>query len=395
VPLLLRVGEHIRAARTAAAERDTLERVVRSASDAIIGADLERRITLFNPGAEQLLGYAAEEVMGRESTMLHSPHGVRAKAAELGVADDFDTVAGQMLEPGQAGAYIGFVRKDGTERTHSMTLDRILDDRGRPVGYLSISEDVTERLEAERAVQDALERLREVDAVKDAFISSVSHELRTPITSIVGYLEMLEEGDFGALGDAQLRAVRRVIANSDRLLGLVDDLLTLSTVQHDGLGMAEKVLDLGEVVRAGCAVVSPGLERGSTVLEVDLPDEPLPVVGDRDLLERVVINLVGNAVKFTPDGGRVGVRLVAGAGPGEACHVLTVSDTGIGIPAAELEHLFTRFFRSSNAQKQAIPGSGLGLSIAHAVVARHGGRMEVDSALGEGATFTVHLPAVT
>ncbi|WP_156718083.1 ATP-binding protein [Nocardioides sp. Leaf307] len=395
VPLLLRVGEHIRAARTAAAERDTLERVVHSASDAIIGADLERRITLFNPGAEQLLGYTAAEVMGRDSAMLHSPHGVQRKAAELGVADDFDTVAGRMLEPGQAGAYIGFVRKDGTERTHSMTLDRILDDRGRPVGYLSISEDVTERLEAERAVQDALERLREVDAVKDAFISSVSHELRTPITSIVGYLEMLEEGDFGALGDAQLRAVRRVIGNSDRLLGLVDDLLTLSTVQHDGLGMAEKVLDLGEVVRAGCAVVSPGLERGSTVLEVDLPDEPLPVVGDRDLLERVVINLVGNAVKFTPDGGRVGVRLVAGTGPGETCHVLTVSDTGIGIPATELEHLFTRFFRSSNAQKQAIPGSGLGLSIAHAVVARHGGRMEVDSALGEGATFTVHLPAVT
>ena len=149
-----------------------------------------------------------------------------------------------------------FLRKDGEERTHSMTLTRMIDDRGQVIGYVSTSEDITERVQAQQALVEALEterqaveRLREVDQVKDAFVSSVSHELRTPITSIVGYLEMLEEGEFGDLNAAQADAVRRVSSNSRRLLSLIDDLLTLSRVQDDGLGLVDRAFDLREVVR--------------------------------------------------------------------------------------------------------------------------------------------------
>jgi signal transduction histidine kinase len=124
---------------------------------------------------------------------------------------------------------------------------------------------------------------------------------------------------------------------------------------------------------------------------VDVPDEPVPFLGDRDMLERVVINLVGNAAKFTPEGGRIAVRLETDADGS----VLEVSDTGIGIPLQEQERLFSRFFRSSLAQEQAIPGSGLGLSIAHAIVEKHGGTMTVESEPGSGTTFRVHLPALT
>lgn len=391
VPLILRVGESVEAARVARAERDTLDRIVGGTTGvAIIGADRSSRITLFNPGAERMLGYTAEEVMGRSTLMFHSRETIGRKAAELGVAPTLQAVSDAMLEQGLAGVDMGFVRADGVERTHSMTLSRLTDEAGEVIGYLSTSEDVTERVEAEDALRSALQRMQEVDSVKDAFVSSVSHELRTPITSIHGYLELLLDGEFGELDTHQHGALAKVSRNAERLLALIDDLLTLSRLQEDGLKLAPRVVDLREVVTEACGVVAPAAETGGLGLDIDLPGEPVPFLGDRDMLERAVVNLVANAVKFTPSGGRVDVGLVTG-GDGTT---LQVSDTGIGIPVAEQELLFTRFFRSSNAQRQAIPGSGLGLSIAHAVVRQHGGSIRVASAEGEGTTFWVELPAL-
>ncbi|WP_197025425.1 MULTISPECIES: ATP-binding protein [unclassified Nocardioides] len=390
LPLVLAVGEQIENARQAAAERDKVQNIVNGAAGvAIIGTDDQGAVTLFNPGAERLLGYTAAEMLGDTTRRLHTPEAIAEKAAELGVENDFTAVARALL--GTGANDMRFVRKDGVERVHSMSLNRIEDDRGVVNGYVSTSEDITDRIEAERRLVEAVERLREVDQVKDAFVSSVSHELRTPITSILGYTEMLEEGQYGELAPEQLDAVRRLSANSTRLLSLIDDLLTLSRVQEDGLSLADRVVDLRKIVAAGAAVVAPTLERRELELNVDLPDEPVPFLGDRDMLERVVINLVGNAVKFTPAGGRVDVSLLAG--PDSA--VVEVADTGIGIPPEEQERLFTRFFRSSLAQQQAIPGSGLGLSIARAIVDQHGGTMSVESEPGQGTTFRVRLPLLT
>ena len=395
VPFVLSVGEQIENARQVAAERDRVQSIVNGSTGvAIIGSDALGRVTLFNPGAERLLGYSAAEVHGLPTRMfLHSADGVAEKAAELGVDNDFGAVAAAMI--GQGPSDMKFVRKDGEERSHSMSLNRIVDDRGEVIGYVSTSEDITERVEAEGRLVEALEterqaveRLREVDRVKDAFVSSVSHELRTPITSILGYTEMLQDGAYGDLDDDQLDAVRRVATNSSRLLSLIDDLLTLSRIQDGQLGMVDRLVDLRKVIAAGCAVVAPSLERRALELDVDLPDEPVPFLGDRDMLERVVINLVGNAVKFTPERGHVDVRLQVGP----ESVVIEVADTGIGIPLQEQEQLFTRFFRSSLAQENAIPGSGLGLSIAHAIVEQHGGSMSVESEPGLGTTFRVLLP---
>ena len=391
VPLILRVGESIETAREAQAERDRIDRIVSSATGvAIVGADAQGRITLFNPGAERMLGYRAGEVLGRRTRMFHSDEAIAAKAAELGVPPSFGAVMDVLAQPDMRGADVQVTRKDGSVRTHSMTLSRITDEEGEVIGYVSTSEDVTERVETEEALRRSLERMREVDAVKDAFVSSVSHELRTPITSIHGYLELLVDGTMGDLTPDQRMAVEKVAANSERLLALIDDLLTLSRLQEDGLNLAPRVLDLRRVVADACSVVAPGVETGGLVLEVDLPSEPVPFLGDRDMLERAMVNLVGNAVKFTPRGGRIEVAL----GPHEDGSRVVVRDTGIGIPLAEQEHLFTRFFRSSLAQREAIPGSGLGLSIAHAVVRKHGGDLRVESAEGEGTTFYLELPAL-
>lgn len=391
VPLILRVGESVEAAKEAQAERDTLDRIVSSATGvAIIVTDEQSRISLFNPGAERMLGYRAEEVLGRSTQMLHSQAVVEAKAAELGVAPDFRTVAGELLRRGAAGVEMGFTRADGVDRTHSMTLSRVTDDQGRVVGYVSTSEDVTDRVLSEEALREALRRMQEVDSVKDAFVSSVSHELRTPITSIHGYLEMLLDETLGELSPAQRSAVDKVASNSQRLLGLIDDLLTLSRLQEDGLNLTPRVVDLRTVVGDACDVVAPAAETGGLRLHVSVPEEPMPFLGERDMLERALVNLVGNAVKFTPCGGEVEVSLL----PREDGSVIRVRDTGIGIPAAEQEHLFTRFYRSSLAQRRAIPGSGLGLSIARAVVHQHGGSVRVESTEGVGTTFYVELPGL-
>lgn len=392
VPLMLRAGVHIETARDAAAERDRMRNVVDGTQGvAIIGTDELGRITLFNPGAERLLGYAREEVLGLPTRMFHSDAAIARKAQQLGVEEDFGKVARAIMERDLVATEMGFVRKDGEERLHAMTLSRISDDRGHVLGYVSTSEDITERMRTQSALEEAVDRLREVDAVKDAFVSSVSHELRTPITSILGYLEMLEDGSYGDLSALQRDAVRRVSGNSDRLLGLIDDLLTLSRVQDSGLGPSERAFDLRAVVEAGYAVVSPVVKSRRLELGLELPEEPVPFLGDRDLLERVVVNLVGNAVKFTPDGGSVRVGLVR---LGDFAQ-LSVADTGIGIPEAEQPKLFTRFFRSELAQKNAIQGSGLGLSITRGIVEKHGGSVAVTSVEGEGTTFRVRLPVVT
>jgi PAS domain S-box-containing protein len=393
--LRLTVGEQYEYARQVAAESDRMKNVVDGITGvAIIGADLEGRVTLFNPGAQRLLGYEPDEVLGQFTGMLHSDRGIAERAAELGVPSDFTEVARALI--GRGPTEMGFLRKDGAERRHSMSLSRVIDDRGDAIGYVSTSEDITERLEAEARLvasleteRQAVEQLREVDRVKDAFVSSVSHELRTPITSILGYTELLRAGAYGELDMTQLDAVRRVSTNSKRLLSLISELLTLSKVQDEGIGAANQVVDLTQVVAAALAVLAPAMEARDIELSMALPDLRMPVIGDREMLERVVINLADNAVKFTPDGGSVSVTLTEHQGTA----ILEVADTGIGIPQNEQQRLFDRFFRSSLAQQHAIPGSGLGLSIAHKIVEKHGGTMEVSSEVGVGSTFTLRMPA--
>lgn len=394
-PFAVIAGKQVLHARQLRVERDKVQQIVNSANVAIIGTDRDGRIELFNPGAERLLGYDREEVLGRHMSMFHTPDQVARKAAELEVPNAFAQVALKLAEPDTGAMDVELVRKDGVARTHSMTLSRIVDERGRVIGYVSTSEDVTERVLAHQTLIDALEterraveRLKEVDQVKETFVSAVSHELRTPITSIVGFLEMLEDGTYGDLNRQQADAVDRVNTNSRRLLSLIDELLTLSRVQDDGLGLDDREIDLRDVVRTAYDVVAPAWSLRDLTVRLELPEEAVPYLGDEDMLERVVVNLVSNAVKFTPPGGRVAVSLARA--DGEA--LIEVSDTGIGIPVEEQELLFTRFFRSSNAQERAIPGSGLGLSIARAIVEMHGGVVDVESEPGDGTTFRVRLP---
>nr|WP_246416574.1 GAF domain-containing sensor histidine kinase [Nocardioides luti] len=236
--------------------------------------------------------------------------------------------------------------------------------------------------------RESVQRLQEIDLVRHAFVSNVSHELRTPLTSISGYVELVAEGALGPLDGPLERAIGVIARNTERLRSLVEDLLLLSAHDATSIRLDTSPLDLTPVVVDCVRTMQAATPSGDLVVDVEVPDVLPAVLGDREQLDRVVSHLVGNALKFTPDGGRVRVRLEGD----HAAVRLQVSDTGIGIPVEEQHRLFERFFRSTLSQQAEIQGAGLGLALAHTIVGLHGGTLEVSSARGTGTTVTVELP---
>ena len=231
-------------------------------------------------------------------------------------------------------------------------------------------------------------QLRELDRTKSDFLSTVSHELRTPLTSIAGYLEMLRDDEAGELAPMQRSMLDVIARNSQRLRDLIEDLLTISRVESGAVRGQRVPTALETLVEHAADALRPSAEQSGVKVDVIPPAQQAMVLGDPGQLERVVLNLVSNAVKFTPRGGRVQVTTEVRADEVS----LQVTDTGIGIPQEEQAALFTRFFRATNASSLSIPGTGLGLAIVHSLVGVHDGRIEVDSAPGRGTTVTVTLP---
>ena len=283
----------------------------------------------------------------------------------------------------------------GNELTVSTTISVVTDVMGETVGYLCVGRDVTETRRTQEMLIEALEkerhgmeRLRRLDAAKNDFVSTVSHELRTPTTSIVGYTEMLLDGAPGDPTPEQVPMLEAIARNGKRLISVASDLLTLSELESDDRGGWERApVDLTDTVSHGEEAVRPLLARRDLRVSFEVAEQVV-VVGDAAHLDRVLMNLLSNAIKFTPDGGEVRCILRSC----EAWAELVVSDTGIGIPEDEQGELFTKFFRSSTAQANAIQGTGLGLSIISSIVGAHGGTIGVRSAHAEGTTFTVRLP---
>ncbi|HEY7257803.1 MAG TPA: ATP-binding protein [Gaiellales bacterium] len=250
--------------------------------------------------------------------------------------------------------------------------------------------DVLSRLdELNGALARQVEALRLSDQVKSDFVSSVSHELRTPLASILGYLEILMSEEVGELTELQAEFLGIIDTNSHRLLSLIDDLLTLSGLENGKLAMRMEPVDLAELVYSEMQALRPELEERGHDLRIDVPGAPIQVDADVHRCGQVIGNILANAIKFTPEGGQIHVRLTEDAGAAQ----LTVEDSGIGISEDELDSLFERFYRARSATEQAIPGTGLGLAISKGIVEAHGGTLTVESELGRGSAFTVRLPA--
>jgi signal transduction histidine kinase len=240
------------------------------------------------------------------------------------------------------------------------------------------------------AQQEAVRRLTELDQAKTDMLVTVNHEFRTPLTSINGHVELLLDGVGGDLPSGAQDMLRTIERNGAKLQGLIDS--TFASSRYDDLEghISPEPTDVAAVVGRAVERVEPLAEIRGVTLAVTGHDPALLVSADGAHLERAVAGLIDNAVKFTDQGGQVSVAVEASPERDEA--VIVVHDTGIGIPPDDIPRLFTRFFRASNAQEAAIPGVGLGLSIAQQVVQAHGGTIDVESAVGRGTTMTVRLP---
>jgi signal transduction histidine kinase len=254
--------------------------------------------------------------------------------------------------------------------------------------------DITERKRVERERTELLAREQEAHAemaranrMKDEFLAVLSHELRTPLSSVLGYARLLEAG---ALSDEQrAHAVTVIRRNAEAQVRLVDSLLDLSSVMAGRLDLDVERVDLRDVVSAALDVTRPAASAAGLTMDVVLPDAPVWVEGDAGRLQQVFWNLLTNAIKFTPCGGRI--ALSAEAANGEAS--VTVSDTGQGIQADFLPHVFDRFSQA-HARGYASRGLGLGLALVSEIVQAHGGRVKASSpGEGGGSTFEVRLPA--
>jgi PAS domain S-box-containing protein len=359
----LRTSERRRSS-TVARQRALIDATI----DGICLTDVEGNILIVN---EPLVRMAIDLGMPAEGTVAERLLAVADKLA------DPERYRQRMLEiadsPGQATT--DEFELQGTGRVFRGYTSPVNDRRGRPVGRIWTLREVTADKELER--------------MRDAFVATVSHELRTPLTSISGFLEMLqdEEHRIGDTGRTYLDVIRR---STERLHHLVEDLLLVAQIEARRVDLQHEPIDLMAVAERSVEAVRPWAAREKQV-RVELSTNDVPTIrGDERRLGQVLDNLLSNAVKFSRDGGVVEVSVERN--DGGAARVV-VADHGIGIPADEQGHVFSRFYRARAANELAVPGTGLGLAITRALVDQHGGTIDLESREGEGTTVTVHLPA--
>ncbi|MGZ3458269.1 MAG: ATP-binding protein [Archangium sp.] len=240
------------------------------------------------------------------------------------------------------------------------------------------------------------QRLKESDRIKSSFLGTVSHELRTPLASIIGYSEMLSEGLVGGLNAEQMQFVRTIMEKGNTLLKLISSILDMSQIEAGKVRLAFEWVDVQELVESALTSVAPQAHRKGLTLKARMPPVVQPrVVADREKLRQVVVNLLANAVKFTPSGGRVDVRL-SELGPQPELdapgYCIEVEDTGVGIPVEQRERIFQSFYQVDDSPTREYGGAGLGLAIVKSYVEGHGGQVSVTSEVGRGSCFRVVLP---
>ena len=256
-------------------------------------------------------------------------------------------------------------------------------------GILVTARDISERKALEAGLKRQVVDLKALDRIRAEFVAAVSHELRTPLTNIIGEVELLADGDLGDLLEPQARGVNVISRNSDRLLELIDDLLTLSHIEDSDLQLHREPTRVAGLVHDVGSRVAPSAVAKSVDLVLDCAPEAGTAYVDKEQMGRALVNLLTNAVKFTPAGGTVDFR----ARREGDNFVITVVDTGMGIPLDEQARLFTRFFRSTSATQMAVQGTGLGLVIVKKIVEGHGGTISIVSAPDVGTSVTVTIPA--
>ena len=391
------VTEERRTEDTIAEQREWFETTLESIGDAVIATDVQGRVAFMNPIAEHLTSWRLDDARGRNCTEVFN----------IINEDSRRTVESPVTRVLADGVIVGLanhtmlIAADGTERPIDDSGAPIRSRDGRIVGVVLVFRDITERrrteterrnvgvererlLEAERAARTEAER---ANRVKDEFVAMVSHELRTPLNAILGWTHLMMQS--GTDADVMGRGLDVISRNTRVQAQLISDLLDMSRIVSGKLRLTIEKVDLASLVRNAIETVQQTAENKRITIRQELDDE-FPTAGDPARLQQIVWNLLWNAVKFTPEGGSVLVRLRHTGADAQ----ITVTDTGVGVREEFLPHIFERFQQGNLAITRRFGGLGLGLSIVKHLVDLHGGTIRADSAgEGQGATFTVVLPA--
>jgi PAS domain S-box-containing protein len=362
-----------------------LAAIVQNADDAIISKNLESIVMTWNPAAERMFGYTAQEMIG-QSIMKIIPAELANEETEI-----ISRIrSGERLEHFETRR----LRKDGTEFHVSITVSPIRDDDGTIIGASKIARDISEKKMWEQRITDALEDARRArhqgevaSRMKDEFLATVSHELRTPLTAIVGWVRMLRSGNLPS--ERAEQALEVIDRNVRSQAQLIEDLLDISRITMGKLRLDVRPVQPASVIHAAVESLIVAADARRIRIQTILDSHAGPISGDFERLQQVVWNLLSNAIKFTPKGGRVQVILER-----VNSHIeLRVSDTGKGIKPEFLPFVFERFSQAEDISTRSHSGLGMGLAISKAIIELHGGSITVFSeGEGKGTSFTVSIP---
>jgi PAS domain S-box-containing protein len=352
-------------------ERTWLAAIVDSSDDAIVGKTLDGIVTSWNPGATRLFGYEATEIIGKPITTI-IPRELHAEEVEILAqlrrgerVDHFETVR---------------VAKDGRRIEISLTISPIRDEEGTVIGASKIARDITERKRSERLLRDA-------DRQKDEFLATLAHELRNPLAPICAAAELLKQAKSLA---PELRAATAILERQARhMTHLVDDLLDMSRITSGRIRLQPEPIELTELLRGVIETYRQSAEAVRHQVAFAASGVPVYVNGDRIRLTQVVSNILHNAVKYTPPGGKIEI----GVRTENRQAIINVRDNGMGIPGEMLEHIFEPFAQLDRSFEHTDGGLGIGLTLAKRLIELHQGHIDARSAgRGKGTEFVIHLP---
>ncbi|MDR6673675.1 CHASE domain-containing protein [Xanthomonas sp. 1678] len=367
--------------------------ILANAGYAIVATDPDGTITLFNPAAETMLGYAAHEMIGRKATGLFLDPEQLASRAEhmaaqsgMAVVPAFESVAALSTLGRSDTREWTYVSKDGRPFPVLLTLSTLRDDNDQVIGYLGIAVDLTEQKRHERELRLAIDAAETANQSKSDFLANMSHEIRTPMNAILGMLYLLQHSE---LPQAAKDMIQKIDTSARSLLEIINDILDFSKIESGRIDLESEPFDLNQLLENIAALMTSAI----SAKPVEMIVEPLPagcrwLRGDALRLNQVLINLVGNAIKFTEQGEvALSVRSFPSPEPGKVKLFFSVRDTGIGIAREKQSLIFSPFLQADTSTSRRYGGSGLGLTISRRLVELMGGQLEVQSTPGLGSDF--------
>ena len=370
-------------------ELDRYKLLVENVQDyAIFFMDADGYIQTWNKGAEKNKGYTRSEIVGQHFSIFYMPEDIAEKKPEreLTIAKKLGRVEDEDWR----------VRKDGTMFWANVVITALYDESGTLQGFAKVTRNLTERKEHEDNLRAANALLREqqkelqrLNDSKDEFISLASHQLRTPATAVKQLLGLLLEGFEGELPDNIQRIIEKSYESNERQIAIVNSLLRVAQVDAGKVVLHKTVHDINSVINGLLLQHSGVIAERDQIVTWDLPKKPLPGYIDEQYFRMALENILDNASKYTDQGGTIHVRTES---RDDLVHV-EISDTGVGIPEANMGRLFEKFHRIPNDLSHKISGSGLGLYWVEKIIDLHNGTIGVDSKLGEGTTFHIYVPA--